>query len=168
MKLISCNVRGLRNRTKRHLVFDYLRRHNVDIALIQEAYCIQNDINHWKHEWGGDMIPCCGSNKSKGLLILIKKHYGAVINDVYCDKHDRFIGISLSVDGSDYNIWNVYAPCSSTERISVFDSLCKVMLDLNYQGYTFVGGDFNVTLEPKIDKYGGNHKQCPSAKFLGR
>ena len=76
------------------------------------------------------------------------------------------MGISLSIDGSDYNIWNVYGPCQSTERIAVFDRLCKVMLDRNYPGYTIAGGDFNVTLEPKIDKFGGNHKQCPSAKVL--
>ena len=45
------NVRGLNNKLKRRTLFNYLRRHKVNIAYLQET-CIKSDTIHdIKREW---------------------------------------------------------------------------------------------------------------------
>ena len=56
MNVISLNVRGLRNTSKRKRIFKMLKDRNTDIACLQETYITRNDSEQWEREWGGKIV----------------------------------------------------------------------------------------------------------------
>ena len=56
-EIISLNVRGLRNSTKRSSMFTFLiKDQNATIYFLLETYSEQSDESFWKNEWGGEMF----------------------------------------------------------------------------------------------------------------
>lgn len=50
--LLSLNVRGLRNRTKRKAVFIFCKEQpRVSCFFLQETHSIDNDDSLWKYQW---------------------------------------------------------------------------------------------------------------------
>ena len=58
LKLISLNVRALRNRNKRRAIFSYLKAQKATIFCLQETYSSPED------EWGGNTLFLHGSSHS--------------------------------------------------------------------------------------------------------
>ena len=56
LKILSLNVRGLRNQIKRRAVFAYLKRQKADIFCLQETYSNKLDESVWPAEWGGKYV----------------------------------------------------------------------------------------------------------------
>ena len=73
LKLLSLNIRGLRDFVKRKAVVNWINKQNADIIFLQETYRTAEIENEWKYQWKGDMFFSHGSNHSKGVLILTKK-----------------------------------------------------------------------------------------------
>ena len=55
-KMLSLNVKGLGNRSKRASIFRWLKKCKSDIIFIQEAHCSPEIENQWKREWGSTII----------------------------------------------------------------------------------------------------------------
>lgn len=53
-KIISLNVRGIRDQTKRRSIFTYLKDQKADFYFLQETYSDANDESMWQSEWGQD------------------------------------------------------------------------------------------------------------------
>ena len=51
-KIISLNVRGIRDQTKRRSIFTYLKDQKADFYFLQETYSEANDESMWQSEWG--------------------------------------------------------------------------------------------------------------------
>ena len=67
LNIISLNVNGLRENKKRFALYNWLRKQNVDICLLQETHCCdQNEMNNWTKEWGGKTFWSAGSQASRG------------------------------------------------------------------------------------------------------
>ena len=58
-KIVSYNVRGLGDNTKRREIFHYLHTQPDDIILLQEAHCATHLEKRWKSEWGGGKSIFC-------------------------------------------------------------------------------------------------------------
>ena len=56
MKVISCNVRGLRDTNKCRQIFRYLHEKQADVIFLQETHATKNKEKQWKTEWGGRVI----------------------------------------------------------------------------------------------------------------
>ena len=52
LRIASLNVRGLRDNTKRREVFNWLRKKNFQIYMLQETHCTENTNDLWRTEWG--------------------------------------------------------------------------------------------------------------------
>ena len=52
LKIISMNVRGLKNTKKRRAIFSILKRGNYDIIGLQETHFSKNDQKLLLREWG--------------------------------------------------------------------------------------------------------------------
>ena len=65
-------MRGLRDFKKRKSIINWIHKQKADIVLLQETYSSPDIENEWKYQWRGDMFFAHGSNKSKGVLVLIK------------------------------------------------------------------------------------------------
>ena len=50
--MTSLNVRGLRDNVKRREVFNWLRRKQFSVYMLQEVHCIESSNHLWAAEWG--------------------------------------------------------------------------------------------------------------------
>ena len=73
ISLLSWNVRGINDETKRKSVFRFLRNTKSDVMLLQETYSTKEVETKWTREWGNSIIFAHGTNHSKGVMILFKK-----------------------------------------------------------------------------------------------
>ena len=80
------------------------------------------------------------------------------------------MAVQLTLLGETVLVVNVYAPSVKTEREAMFDSLLLLLQE--YDGPMFVGGDFNCTLEPRLDRSfispPGRHDSLALRRLLGR
>ncbi len=80
LKIISLNVRGLRDNTKRKAIFLFCRRYNADLIFLQETHSSDADTKFWKAQWGDRIYFSHGSNNSAGVLVLIHKFKGDIVH----------------------------------------------------------------------------------------
>ena len=72
IKVLSLNVRGLRNQIKRRAIFSYLKRQKADFYCLQESYSKEGDERIWQAEWGGAIFFSHGTEHASGVCILQK------------------------------------------------------------------------------------------------
>ena len=54
VNIISVNIRGLKDESKRRCIFDYYRN-RCDILCLQETHSEEKDEKVWSNEWGGTL-----------------------------------------------------------------------------------------------------------------
>ena len=82
LSIVTINSRGLNNAKKRLSVFQFIREHNIDIALIQETYCVEEFKRKFNFHWRGEVYHSSTDSKhARGVSILISDLFkGKVIN----------------------------------------------------------------------------------------
>ena len=55
-KIISLNVRSIRDQTKKRSIFTYLKDQKANFYFLQETYSDANDELLWQSEWGGKIL----------------------------------------------------------------------------------------------------------------
>ena len=160
LKLVTINVNGLRDNRKRELVFNWLVSKKYDCICLQETHCTGVDTNPWESEWktqgGGASAWLCGSSESKGVAILLSKHFAFDINFNFSDKTGRLLTCEINTENAVFHIFNIYAPNLCSDRKQFFDSFQNISYnheDDSIYHYNNVLGDFNCILDKKIDRY---------------
>ena len=152
LKIISLNVRGLRDDAKRREVFNWLRRKKQSIYVLQEVHCTENTKHLWSAELGYQAIfSSCKSNKA-GVCLLFNNNLNLQIQKLHRDPLGRFIICDLKADGKCLTLANIYAP--NDDNLSFFQNLFDHLLDFNCEDI-IIGGDFNLVLDVAKDKEGG-------------
>ena len=76
LKLLTLNVRGLRNNNKRKRVFTWLKKLNYDVICLQETHSSEYTEHIWKSQWPQmAMFFSHGEKNAKGTAILLNKQY---------------------------------------------------------------------------------------------
>ena len=147
------NCRGLRADKNRLKVYEWLRGKKSDLIFLQETHCIKQDENRWKKEWNGDIIFSNGTRDSRGVMILLKPNPNIeIVNVSTGEDSGRVLFVTLNMYGLETLVVNVYAPNEDNEEF--YDRLFKKINEIDSQ-YIVIGGDFNLVLDVKNDKYGG-------------
>lgn len=73
MKIISLNVNGIRDLTKRNSIVIFCKRKNADLIFLQETHSVDSDVKFWKSQWGDQGYFCHFSQQSAGVAILLDK-----------------------------------------------------------------------------------------------
>ena len=141
--IISLNVRGIREQSKRRSIFSYLKDQKSTFCFLQETYSDLNDENIWRKEWGGEIFFSHGTRHSKGVCILIHPSVRDKVEFFFTDKVGRIVINSLNV-----SLCSIYAPNNQTEQLN------NCLIDKAELTTLIVGGDWNCTLS-KRDKIGG-------------
>ena len=85
LNISSFNCRGIRDKTKRILIFNWLQKSYPGIILLQETHSVKEDEKQWKKEWEGQIYFSHGTSNSKGVAILISPNldlkFSNIIND---------------------------------------------------------------------------------------
>lgn len=159
LKLNSLNVRGLNNEKKRKVLFQWLKQNFQGIVLLQETHSTEVDEKLWSSEWNNRIIFSHGTNKQCGVAILLDSQYEYNINEIQKDDEGRFLLLDVEINSERYTLINIYAPTKNHTHLQkhFYVNLEKTLG--KYIGTNIViGGDYNVCLNPEIDKCGGLHQ----------
>ena len=129
-KVISLNVRGIRDQTKRRSIFTYLKDQKASIYFLQETYPELNDETIWQNEWGGEMYFSHGSRHSKGTCILIDPSINHRVDCSFSDKTGRITLITVNINGLKMSFCNIYAPNNPSEQLEFIQEL-KIVSSTN-------------------------------------
>ena len=158
--VISLNARGLRNHKKRLGLFTWLKKnHNLDesIILLQETHSVPEDEILWKKELGSDIVFCHGNNISKGTCILLPSE-GVKLLNVERIKHGRCVAVELKLNNeNDDNLFimNVYSPTQDQIQNQItFAKQISEIIEKYMHCTLIIGGDFNICMDPVLDKFG--------------
>lgn len=156
LNCITLNVRGLRNKSKRETVFEFLKQKHVNIAFLQETYCTSDFVETFRNNWNGKVFHSCSpSNHSKGVCILIDCKTDCKIISEYHDDEGRKLLVNIEIDNICYTLISVYSPNSKYDRAAFFKSLpAWTLKHCMCKENIICGGDFNCTLKQSDRKNG--------------
>ena len=163
LKIITLNVNGLRNFSKRKTLFRKFKENNYDIICLQECYITEDVAEQWKIEWGGDLVYSVGTGRSKGQIILLKTCTSFSFEILYSS--DRVLIINLLTNSTSYCICNIYAPSSTNDILTFMNNFSDVLSDLDYINLV-VCGDFNSVMSNDLDIVSGErHSDTSVSNF---
>ena len=103
LKLLSLNVRGLRNGNKRRAIFSYLKSQKAIIFCLQETYSSPEDEKLWSTEWGASIIYSHGTTHSKGVCILLNPSSPFNLSSIQMDAEGSFLIAKLTVEENTFS-----------------------------------------------------------------
>ena len=98
LNVVSLNVRGLQNTSKRNRIFQYFQIKKYAI-LLQETYSTPEDKNKWKKEWEGHAFFSSLSSHKCGVAILCTNNKNK-LKAIYASscKAGRHISIDIETE----------------------------------------------------------------------
>lgn len=156
-KIISQNVRGIRDKNKRTKCFERMKERG-DICFLQETHSTEIDVLHWNNEWNGNVFYSHGSSNSKGVIILVRQSLEFNCLDIVSDSNGRYILMKCEVQGQTFMLCNIYAPTHEKEH-SIFLEKLKAEIITLCHGNDYpclFGGDLNFVTDISLDRDGGN------------
>ena len=151
LKLLSLNVRGLRNANKRRAIFSYLKSQKATIFCLQETYSSIEDEKVWSAEWGGKIFFSHGSSHSRGVCTLLNPNSLFNLRRIEADSEGRLLIVKVIIDEDCYFVSNIYAPTDYRDQDSFIRSLSERIISNADTSKSVIAGDWNITLNP-IDK----------------
>lgn len=150
IKIMSINVRGLRNFWKRRAVYEFLTVCDFDICMVQEAHLRdEGDVLLFTEEWGGgEAVWSVGSVYGSGVGVLCGRKSIKII-DTFSVIQGRVLVVDIKKAGLQCRVVNIYAHAEPRAHRELFAGLDICFMTSKV---TFVGGDLNCSL----DKDGGS------------
>ena len=108
--IATLNVNGLRDPTKRDIIFSYLTRRKIGITLMQETHSEFKDEKAWRNQWGGDIMFSHGSTNSKGVAILVAPKTGLQLTNGESDTEGRWVKGDIIWEEQKLYLISIYAP----------------------------------------------------------
>ena len=161
----SINVRGLGNSAKCKSMLGWLSRIG-GIYFLQETYSDEYSEKKWKSSWKGDIYFAHGNSNSKGVAILIHDNLQVEVLEKIADKEGRFIALKVRINEETLLLCNCYFPTKNhqKEQIRVLEELTNMLIDYS-DIPLIVGGDFNVVIDPELEKSNYKNTDSDSKKF---
>ena len=162
IKIASLNCRGLNRKLKRRTIFQKCL--SFDIVCLQETYITEEVEREWKQEWPGELVYSCGTNRSKGLIILINKKLSNAVFSEY-KKNDRILAITIKIDELLYAIVNAYGPVIVSDKLDFINQLYSLFDNIKADR-TVICGDFNIVHSNILDIIAGEkHNETVNKTF---
>ena len=159
LNVLSLNVKGLRDGSKRREIFRWLKRFyngSKKLVFLQESHSLPTDQNIWQHDWGSDIIFSHGTNDARGVAILLPSQPSSFnIENSWSDTEGRIVMVRVKCEGESYTLINIYAPTKNHQKLQLnfLNVLKKIIID-NDDSSIILGGDFNTYLNPLLDRDG--------------
>ena len=147
VRIVSINVRGIKDEQKRRSIFNYYRKRS-DIICLQETHSEKQLERIWETEWGGKAIFSHGNSDSRGVCILISKKYCDCITNYWTDEAGRIACCNLKIMEKKVAIINIYAP--NEDKPEFYYNIFKKAIETNENN--IIIGDFNVVLNNEMDR----------------
>ena len=111
LQILTLNINGLRNDSKRMDTFQTLYNKNIDIDFLQETHTTPEVTKKWEKEWKG--IPLWHSGptpKASGVAILFKENLEIEIIISEKDWNGQIIKCIIQIEKQIFQLINIYAP----------------------------------------------------------
>lgn len=155
-KIMSINIRGLNDRKKRRKVFRWIKNNKIDICFVQETHSTADLERIWRSEWGRDIIYSHGTNRARGVAILMKPGLDMTVNNVYSDNIGRMLLADVTIQNTKFKLLNIYAPNTEDSQLNFFHYVRNVMArKVDAEDKIMIGGDWNLIIDPAKDRKGG-------------
>ena len=145
LKLLSINVRGLRNVSKRGAMFSYLKMQKATIYCLQETYSSPEDEKVWSAEWGGKIIYLHGTTHSKGVCILLNPSSSFKLSSIQVDPEERFLIAKLTIEEKYFFIANIYGPNNCHDQDDFLKALSQQLVSKTDISKVIISGDWNTS-----------------------
>lgn len=117
-----------------------------DLILLQETHSCELDTKFWKSQWGNTVYFSHGTNHSAGVLILLHKIKGDILETVPSE-NGRCITLIIKQDNATFIVCNLYGFNSHVSNKILLNQIILKLKELlnKYQSSTInLCGDFNV------------------------
>ena len=155
LSIISLNVNGIRESSKREGLLQWLRSLpvTVDVLCLQEAHCASDAECHlWFASSGLSFVLSPGSCRSGGCIVLYRPTLHLV--NSWCTFPGRSLLCEFTLYDTSFRVLCLYAPNCNPARDSFFDSISDAV-DPSIP--TVLCGDFNTVFDRTLDRLGS----CP-------
>ena len=159
--MMSVNVRGLRDATKRRSIFNFYRK-RAKILLFQESHSELSDEEIWRNEWGGEILFSHGETNSRGVCILLPREMNFTVSKVDKDEQGRLIICQINIQENNITLVNIYAP---NEDDPVFFQTVIKRLE-NFTENKIVMGDYNLVINPELDRLQSTYNNHKAAEIV--
>lgn len=152
IKITSWNVRGLRKRIKLKQVINRIKQLKSKIIFLQETHLSDCELKFVKNRWPGQVIHSSYNNYARGVIILIHRSIPFQMLQIKKDPAGRYVIVQGNILSITLNLVSLYGPNENKPKF--FEDLFLTVSTL--QGLYIIGGDFNCTLNPSIDRSTGS------------
>ena len=150
LNIATLNVRGLRDPSKCTRLLGELKNLGVDVTAVQETHftcgvdcrMLESDFN---------VFSAYGSRTSVEVSLLVGRSLDADVDVAFAGDGGRLVVADVAVKSFQFRLIAVYAPNIVAERVSFFRRLAPFLDDTKR---LVLMDDWNVILDPKIDKVG--------------
>ena len=165
---MTINVRGIVEDRKRHKIFTWLSRQEVDVILLQETHSTKANVAKFINSWRGESYYSLSSSAhSRGVGILVKRGIRnfKVVNSIK-DDSGRTLLLNAEIGQNAITLVNVYAPNHIADRCEYFQQLQTFILQNSETNHSLIlGGDFNCCLNNE-DRSTNTHKDDKSRQVF--
>ena len=117
LKIVSFNVRGLRDAVKRRTIFRHLHvKYPGHLVILQETHSVPNFESRWKVEWGGNIFFSHGENNARGVCALVPRGFNGDVKLLQAEDAGRMLILRVEFNNFALNVFGIYAPTQSNNR----------------------------------------------------
>ena len=165
LSFLTLNIQGCRDSLKRYSIINFIQKTNKHIMCLQDTHTLKNDESLWRLLWRGPIFFSHLSTRKGGLIIAVLKSLEFKLIKYQEIVRGRILHIEFESDKKIYHVINMYASPDKVERIDNFHTLDKFLCEIN-KGSIILCGDFNVTLDPSLDRSGDHESHVASQNAL--
>ena len=151
LKITSWNVRGVGKLAKMKQVLSRVKQLKSSVVYLQETHLLSDEVIKIKRRWSGQVISASCLSHTRGVMILIHKSVPFKVDNVIRDIGGRYLIVQGTLINEKINMINIYAP--NDDNPEFFENLFLLISSL--PGKALIAGDFNCTLDPKLDRSTG-------------
>lgn len=160
LRALTWNIRGLNDHRKVHKVLHYLKRHNIDLALLQETH-LPLDSPILKSRGLCDNINVAGfTTHARGVLTWVNPNSKYTLTLLHDEPQGRYVISRCTGNKLDCIIVNIYGP--NYDCPEFYRSVAKIT-DKHADKELIWGGDFNLIRDSNLDRSGGPTRQISAA-----
>ena len=159
ISIVSLNVRGLGDSSKRRDVFNYLQNKNYSIVCLQDTHFSKNLENIVMAEWGYKVWFSNFRTNSRGVAILFKNNFEFKVYNQYTDTNGNVLLLDIEISNARMTLVSIYGPNDDSPLF--YDRLKNSIVKYGNENI-IITGDWNLLLDPSLD--GKNYKNINNPK----
>ena len=149
LKILSLNFRGFGAPNKQYTVLRELERLNYDLFLLQGTHVSTKRLaDEIALCWPGHCFWSFGRGKSAGVALFVSPRFSGHVSRFLFDCDGRVLSALVLLGPISFNIVNIYAPNTLSERKTFFERLHDHFIP---NGSRVIAGDFNC-IDNKLDR----------------